>query len=399
MPPAARARRMGIGDAQKFLREKGIDGWLVFDFKGSNPVLQRVLPGGAERMLTRRVFYWIPAEGDPTLVASAIDRGQFRDVRNVRAYTHRASLMDALSDVLKGARMVAMEYAPGGTLPYVSRVDGGTLDMVRGLGKTVVPSADVYQYAFARLSADELATHRVAAKKIDEAKDAAFAHLFSEALAGRRITEFEVQQFIAKRFRDEGLLTDHDPIVAANANAGDPHYAPPASGSAVIKRDDWILIDLWAKLAKTGSVYADVTWCGFVGKKPPARHLEVFNAVRDARDAGIAHLERAAKSGRPTTGAATDMAVREHLVEAGLGGWFTHRTGHSVGHEVHSEGANIDGFETYDIRELIPGLLFTIEPGVYLPEFGVRNELDVYIHDDLKPEVTTRAQRDVVLPS
>ena len=390
---------MGIAEAQQYLRERGIDGWLVFDFKGSNPVLTRVLPGGESRMLTRRVFYWIPAEGEPTLVASAIDKGQFKGVGGkMRAYTHRASLMDALSDVLTGTRMVAMEYAPGGTLPYVSRVDGGTLDMVRGLGKTVVPSADVYQYAFARLSAAELETHRVAARKIDEAKDAAFAHLFSEALAGRRVTEHDVQQLLAKRFRDEGLVTDHDPIVAVNANAGDPHYAPPAEGSALIKKDDWVLIDLWAKLDQPSSIYADVTWTGFVGRKPTPRHVEVFEAVRDARDAGVAHLERAAKKGKPTTGAETDHAVREHLVEKGLAGWFTHRTGHSVGYEVHSEGANIDGFETYDIRELIPRLLFTIEPGVYLPEFGVRNEIDVYIGDDLKPEVTTRAQRDIVMP-
>lgn len=389
---------MALAEAQSFLRQRGIDGWLVFDFKGSNPVLARVLPGGESRMLTRRVFYWIPAEGEPTLVASAIDRGQFQGVPHVRAYTHRASLEDALKDVLKGARTVAMEYAPGGTLPYVSRVDGGTLDLVRGMGKSVVPSGDVYQYAYARLTDAELATHREAATKIDEAKDAAFAHIFSEALAGRRVTEREAQQLIAKRFRDDGLVTDHDPIVAANANAGDPHYAPPENGSAVIKKDDWVLIDLWAKKSTPGAVYADVTWTGFVGKKPTARHVEVFEAVRDARDAGVAHLEAAHKSGRATTGAATDMAVREYLVEKGLAGWFTHRTGHSIGYDVHSEGANIDGFETYDTRELIPRLLFSIEPGVYLPEFGVRNEIDVFIHDDGRPEVTTRAQRDIVLP-
>ena len=390
---------MGLAEAQEYLRRVGLDGWLVYDFKGSNPVLQRVLPGGPERMLTRRVFYWIPAEGRPTLIGSAIDAGQFKGVdASVRSYTHRASLVDALTDVLRPARNVAMEYAPGGTLPYVSRVDGGTLDLVRGLGKSVVPSGDLYQYAYARLSDAELATHRVAAKKIDEAKDACFAHIFSSVASGARITERDAQQFLAKRFKDEGLVTDHDPIVAANAHAGDPHYAPPAQGSAVLKPDDWILIDLWAKLAQPGSVYADVTWTGFAGKKVPKRHMEVFEAVRDARDAGVAHLEAAHKSGKPTTGAATDHAVREYLAEKGLAGWFTHRTGHSVGYEVHSEGANLDGFETYDTRELIPGLLFTIEPGVYLPEFGVRNEIDVYMHRDGRPEVTTRAQRDVAQP-
>lgn len=389
---------MGLREAQQFLRERNIDGWLVFDFHGSNPVLKRVL-GGEDRHLTRRVFYWIPAEGRPTVVASAIDAGQFKGHDAAyRSYTHRASLLDGLSDVLKGARTVAMEYAPGGTLPYVSRVDGGTLDLIRGLGKNVVPSADVYQYAYARLSDAELATHRVAARKLDEAKDACFAHIFSEVLAGGRITERDAQQFLARRFRDEGLVTDHDPIVAANAHAGDPHYAPPAEGSSVLKRDDWILIDLWAKTAEPGSVYGDITWTGFAGRKPSARHVEVFEAVRDARDAGVAHLEAAHKSGRPTTGAATDGAVRQHLVDRGLAAWFTHRTGHSVGHQVHSEGANIDGFETVDTRELIPGLLFTIEPGVYLPEFGVRNEIDVFIHPDGRPEVTTRAQREIVMP-
>lgn len=389
---------MGLREAQEHLRQKGIDGWLVYDFKGSNPVLKRVL-GGDERHLTRRVFYYIPAEGRPTLIGSMIDAGQFKglDVQ-MRSYTHRGSLVDALADVLKPARTLAMEYAPGGALPYVSRVDGGTLDLIRGMGKSVVPSGDLYQYAYARLNEQELATHRSAAKKLDEAKDAAFAHIFSTLLAGGRITERDAQQFLAKRFKDEGMVTDHDPIVAANAHAGDPHYAPPAEGSAVLKRDDWILIDLWAKMAAPGSVFADITWTGFAGKSVPKRHQEVFDAVRDARDAGVAHLEAAHKAGKAATGASTDMAVREHLVELGLGGWFTHRTGHSIGYDVHSEGANLDGFETYDTRELIPGLLFSIEPGVYLPEFGVRNEIDVYIHPDGRPEVTTRAQREVVTP-
>lgn len=392
----APARRMGLAEAQEFLRRKGIDGWLVYDFKGSNPVLQRVL--GGNRFLTRRVYYYLPAEGKPTLIASAIDRGQFHDQSGMRTYTHRASMMDALSDVLRSARTVAMEYAPGGTLPYVSRVDGGTLDLIRGLGKTVIPSSDVYQYAYARLSPAELETHRKAARILDEAKDWTFAHVFSEALAGRRITEREAQQLLAKRMRDAGLVYDHDPIVAANQNAGDPHYAPAEQGSAVIKKDDWLLLDLWGKLDQPGTVYADITWTGYAGRSVPARHRDVFDAVRDARDAGVQHLEAAAKSGRPTTGAETDHAVRQVLVDKGLGAYFTHRTGHSVGYEVHSEGANIDGFETYDTRELMPGLLFTLEPGVYLPEFGVRNEIDVHIQPDGRPEVTTKAQRVVVQP-
>jgi len=398
MAATPRPRRMGLHDAQGWLRQKGIDGWLVYDFKGSNPVLKRVL-GGEDRHLTRRVFYWIPAEGRPTLVASAIDRSAIQGVdASVRAYTHRGSMMDALAEVLRGARSVCMEYAPGGTLPYVSRVDGGTLDMIRGLGKSVVPSGDLYQHAYARISDAELKTHREAAKILDASKDAAFAHAFSEALAGRSVTEFDVQQFLVKKFQDAGLVFDHAPIVGVNAHAGDPHYAPPEKGSSPIRKDDWLLIDLWGKLDKPGSVYADITWTGFVGKKPSARQVEVFEAVRDARDAGVAHLEAAAKRGRATTGADTDHAVREHLVQKNLAQWFLHRTGHSVGYEVHSEGANLDGFETYDTRELIPGLLVTIEPGVYLPEFGVRNEIDVFVHRDLKPEVTTKAQRDIVTP-
>ena len=387
---------MGLHEAQEYLRQKGIDGWLVYDFKGSNPVLKRVV-GGGDRHLTRRVFYWIPAEGRPSLVASGIDRSAIQGIdASVRSYTHRASLHDALTDVLKGARSVAMEYAPGGTLPYVSRVDGGTLDMIRGLGKSVVPSGDLYQYAYARLSDAELATHRVAAAMLEKAKNDCYQYLFSEIMAGHRVTEHDGQQFLAKRFRDEGFVTDHDPIVAANAHAGDPHYAPSAEHSSVLKRDDWILIDLWAKKNAPGAVYADMTWTGFAGKKVPARHMEVFEAVRDARDAGVTFLQAAAKSGKAATGAETDHAVRHHLVDLNLGAYFTHRTGHSVGYEVHSEGANLDGFETYDTRELIPGLLVTIEPGVYLPEFGVRNEIDVYIQRDLKPEVTTTAQKDVI---
>lgn len=395
MGDTPRPGAMGLREAQEYLREKGIDGWLVFDFHGSNPVLKRVL-GGKDRFLTRRAFYWIPAEGEPALVASAIDAGQLKDIPDTRLFTHRHSLREKLEETIRDARSVAMEYAPGGTLPYVSRVDGGTLDLVRGMGKSVVPSADLYQYAFARLSDAELDTHRVAARHLEDIKEAAFAHAFSEIGSGAKVTERDVQQFIVKRFRDEGLFTDHDPIVAANAHAGDPHYEPPSEGSSILKKNDWILIDLWAKVASPGTVFADITWTGYAGRDVPDEHLKVFNAVRDARDEGVQHIAEAAKRGRPTTGAATDLAVRKVLDDKGYGEYFTHRTGHSVGYDVHSEGANLDGFETYDTRELIPGLLVTIEPGVYLPAFGVRNEIDVFIQADGTPEVTTRAQTEPI---
>lgn len=391
---------MPLPDAQAFLRERGLDGWLVFDFQGANPTLARIVPG--ERHVTRRVFLWIPAAGAPVLLVGAVDAGGFRDAAfEVRTYTHHASLLDGLRALLAGARVVAMEYAPGGALPYASRVDGGTLDLVRDLGVTVVPSADVYQHAYARLTAAEQGSHREAAALLDRAKDDAFAHLFAEAMAGKAITERDVQERLVRFFAEHGLVADHPPIVGVNAHAGDPHYAPAATGSAQIRRGDWVLIDLWAKRAAPGAVYADITWVGNVGRDVPARRREVFDAVRDARDAGVAAIADAAAGGARATGAAVDAAVRGHLRARGLADWFTHRTGHSVGTEVHGSGANLDGFETVDTRELLPGLLVTIEPGVYLPwgePFGVRSEIDVLIGPDGRPEVTTRAQRDVLVP-
>lgn len=392
---------MSLADAQAFMRSRAIDGWLVYDFHGSNPTLARVLPG--ERHLTRRVFWYLPAKGEPRALVGAVDRGQFAEAKlDLRVYTHRDSLVAGLKELLAGARTVAMEYAPGGVLPYASRVDGGTLDLVRGLGAAVVSSGDLYQHAFGRLDPAEEASHRKAAALLDEAKDRAFAFAFDAVKRGSKVTEHDVQQEIVRFFDAAGMVTDHPPIVAVNANASDPHYAPTPARHAPIRAGDWLLIDLWAKLAPARSgaertVFADITWVGSVGS-PTARQKEVFALVRDARDAGVALLAERAKSRERVTGAEVDAAVRGVIARAGLAEYFTHRTGHSVGVDVHSDTANIDGFETIDTRELVPGSLFTIEPGVYLPEFGVRSEIDVLLRADGSPEVTTRAQRDIVTP-
>ena len=300
-----------------------------------------------------------------------------------------------LGQMLRGARRVAMQYSPRCAVPYIAMVDAGTVELVRALGVEVASSAALVQQFEALWTPEQYASHKRAQAKVDAIRAAAF-RLAEERLAqGARLTEFEIKQFILNAFETEGLFTDHGPIAAVNEHASDPHYEPQAEGSAEIRRGDLLLIDLWAKLREPGAVYYDITWTAYCGAAPPERMLDVFAAVAGARDAAVERVQRAAEAGEPLCGYQVDDAARGWLRERGLDGYFIHRTGHSIGEDVHGTGANMDNFETHDERPIVPGLCFSVEPGVYLPEFGIRSEVNVY-RAETGAEVTGEVQRELL---
>ncbi|HEX9049648.1 MAG TPA: M24 family metallopeptidase [Anaeromyxobacter sp.] len=392
---------MDLPALRRALGELGLDGWLLYDFHGQNPTALHVLGLGG-RMLTRRFFLLLPREGEPTLVVHAIERSQFPDDVPGRrdVYASWTSLHGALSRALgalpRGAR-VAMEYFPGGAIPTLSRVDAGTLELVRSFGVEVVSSADLVQRFLCRLDPAQVESHKRALAAIDAAKDAAFARIGEAHRRGETPLETEIQGFLVERFREADLETDHPPIVAVNGHAADPHYAPSAATPTPIRRGDLVLIDLWARGKGPRDVYADITWVGFCGDRPPERLERIFRVAADARDAGLDALRRAHAEGRTLAGFEVDRAVRGVVQAAGLADRFVHRTGHSIETRVHGDGANLDDLETHDTRPLVPGLCFSIEPGIYLPDegLGVRTEIDVFLAGD-GPKVFSKVQAEIV---
>jgi len=405
-PRCARAARvivpvMDVPALQRALGELGLDGWLLYDFHGQNPTAVNVL-GLAGKMLTRRFFALFPREGEPTLIVHAIERTQFPPELPGRreVYASWMSLQAALSRALgalpRGAK-VAMEYCPGGTIPTLSRVDAGTLELVRSHGVEVVSSADLVQRFFCRLDPAQVESHRRALAAIDAAKDAAFARIGEAHRRGEAPLETEIQAFLMDRFRAAGLETDHPPIVAVNGHAADPHYAPSEATRTPIRKGDLVLIDLWARGTGPRDVYADITWVGFCGERPPERLERIFRVAADARGAAPRGRRRAHAERRTLAGFEVDRAVRGVVEAAGLGDRFLHRTGHSIETRVHGDGANLDDLETHDTRPLVPGLCFSIEPGIYLPDegLGVRTEIDVFLADD-GPKVFSKIQTEIV---
>jgi Xaa-Pro dipeptidase len=395
------------GAVQARMRENGIDGWLLMDFRGTNPFMARVLGrGGIGGIVTRRTFAWLPAKPDarPVVLAQAREAHALTDHRwDVRVYADAASLRSQLAalgpcDRLAGAT-VAMEMSPLGALPYVSRIDAGTVGLIECLGATVVTSADLLQDCLARLSADQVAQHARAAYLIDAAKDDAFAFVANQIALGCPVDEFAVQSRLMARFTADGLVTDAAPTVACGPNSARGHYVPRAGHARAIGSDDWLLIDLWARVDQPGSPYADVTWVAWTGPSPvPARHREVFGIVRQARDLAVSMIGGAAREGYTLQGWQVDRAVRDFIAENGHGHQFPHRTGHNLGpEEVHgTAGVCLDDFETHDTRLIIPGVAFSVEPGIYLEgEFGVRLELNVVMGAN-GPEVHTPVQAEIV---
>jgi Xaa-Pro aminopeptidase len=383
-------------EVQNFLKERSIDGWLIFDFRGQNNIAMNFFDMKKKRILTRRWFYFIPQNGEPTLLLHKIERDNFPESpTKVQLYVSWQELKKKLGEILKESKKIAMEYSPNGAIPYVSCVDGGTLELVRSLGVEVVTSANLVQYFQSRWTPEQLQSHIEAAKNLENIKNESFALIGERIRAQKSINEFDVQNFILERLEKLNMITEEPPIVAVNANASNPHYAPSADRFSPIKANDFVLIDLFGKVKTPNSVYADITWVGFVGSQVPDDIVKIFNIVAGARDAALELLQERADSGESLQGWHVDVRAREIITKAGFGDYFDHRTGHSLDTNLHGNGVNLDSLETQDEREIIPGLGFTIEPGIYLDDFGVRSEINVYF-SETGPKVYGPIQREVI---
>ncbi|HKQ96365.1 MAG TPA: M24 family metallopeptidase [Candidatus Polarisedimenticolia bacterium] len=386
---------MNLQTIQSSLNELGLPAWLLYDFHGCNPIARHVAGLGEDRFSTRRWFGLVPARGEPIWLHHAIEAHLFADLPGRRVpFVAYKELNEKLRAMLKGTDRVAMEYAANGVIPYVSRVDAGTIEMVRAAGPQVVSSADLIQFCEARWSAEGLASHRRAAAALRDVQQATFKEVADAVKAGQEPTEYAIQQSMMRRYKELGMHAD-PPIVAVNAHAGNPHYEPRAHDSAPIRKGDLLLLDLWCREQAEGSIWADITWMAYLGANPPDKYREVWEIVAGARDAAVAFLKESASRGKRLRGADVDEVSRQHIVTRGYGDRFLHRTGHSIGFEVHGNGCNIDSLETIDERQLIPRTGFSIEPGIYLADFGIRSEIDCYM-DERSVEVTTVVQDQIV---
>ena len=390
---------MDIAAIQKTLAEQQLDGWLLYDFRGTNPIARSVIGFDEKQIGTRRWFYLIPRSGEPVAILHVIEPNALKGAPG-RAVLYRSwrELEALLAEHLKGLRKVAMEYSPGAAIPYVGRVDAGTVEMVRAAGPEVVSSADLVVIFEARWTPEQKALHDRAAKDTLLAKDEAFALIRERLAANQPVKESEIQAFIQAHFERHGLMTHHPCIVAVNEHASDPHFETQAGpDDRTIQKGDLVLIDLWAKVANDPrAVYYDATWMGYCGRQVPDRMREVWETVKGARDAAIAFVKDSVAAGRTIHGFEVDDVARGHIEARGYGKYFLHRTGHSIGYEVHGNGVNIDNLETRDQRRIVPGVCFSIEPGIYLPEFGVRSEIDMFVAQD-HAEVTGDIQRELLL--
>ena len=387
---------MDLAAIQAALRERNLDAWLFYDHHHRDPIAYRVLGLPEHLMVTRRWFYLIPAKGEPQKLVHKIEAGHLNSLPGEkRSYSAWQELFDGLKHMLANHRDIAMQYSPNNGIFTISLVDGGTLELIRGLGKNVISSGDLVALFEATLSEEQIKTHFTARDAVDKITTAAFQEIGHRVRNGGT-DEFAMQQWILEAFRRENLVTSDPPVVAVNKNSGDPHYGPTSAGSAPIRDGDFVLLDIWAKKDVPNAVYYDITWTGFVGRQVPDRIQEVFRAVRDARDAGAKFVEESISAGTTIAGYQVDQAVRSQIKQAGLGSYFVHRTGHSIGSEVHANGANMDDLEIHDERRIIPNTLFSIEPGVYCPEFGVRSEINMLVRGN-RAEVTGRMQTEVVL--
>jgi Xaa-Pro dipeptidase len=386
---------MDVKAIQSALLERGMDAWLFYDHHHRDPIAYKILNLREDLMVTRRWFYLIPREGEPVKLVHRIEAGHLDSLPgSKREYSSWKELWDNLQAMVARHRTVAMQYSPNNLIPYIGLVDAGTVELVRSFGKEIVSSGDLVARFEAAWSNEQIESHFAARDAIDALVPEIFKEMGRRA-RGNGVTEYEMQQWILENFRRTGLIAEDPPIVAANANAGNPHYEPRPQGSAAIKQGDFILLDLWAKKDAQNAVYYDITWTGVLGT-PTEKQQEIFKIVTGARDTGIKKVQDAFAGKRRIAGWEVDQATRDHITNAGYGQYFVHRTGHSIGVHVHGNGANMDNLETKDDREIIPNTCFSIEPGIYLPEFGVRSEVNVLTRDGAA-EVTGKIQRELVL--
>ncbi len=375
---------LDIAAIQAALKADGLDAWLLYDFHGSNPIAADVTGAGrgGGHLATRRWYYLIPASGEPRGLVHAIERHVLAHLPgSIAQYAGRDQLERGLRDLARDVRRVAMEYSPNGAIPYLGRVDAGTIEQLRAFGLEIVSSGDLVQRFAAVWDAQAVETHMKASEKLYRVKDRAFAAIRDRLKTSTPTTEYDIQQLMMGWFRDEGLVTDSPPIVGAAGNGGNPHYMPTATEHRPIRPGEMVLLDLWGKLDRPGAVFADITWVGYTGAAPPEKFVKVFDVVAAARDAAVTLVQAAVAKGEQLQGWQVDRAASRVLRNSGYGSHVLHRTGHSLGESVHGNGVNMDDYETHDDRRLLPGTGFTIEPGLYFDDFGVRLEINMLVRD------------------
>ena len=374
---------------QSALTEFGFDGWLLYDFRGSNVLAQRVLHMPAGFHGSRRYFYFVPAKGTPTKLVHRIETDVLDHLPGDKViYLRWQELEAAIQNMVSGHKIVAMEYSPRNGNPYISRVDAGTVELVRSFGSDVVSSGDLISLFESVLTEEQLQSHLAASEVTNAAFARAWKFIADQVRTHGQVEEMAVSDEIMRHFAEHNLTTYSPPIVGVDANGGNPHYSTGTGANTIIKEGSFVLVDLWAKQTTPGACYSDLTRTGFVGKTVPEKYTNIFNIVAASRDAGIAAVTSAFAAGRPICGGEVDDAVRNVIEKAGYGEYFCHRTGHNLAQEVHGNGTHMDNLETNETRRILPKTMFTIEPGIYLPEFGVRSEVDVYIHADGRVQVT-----------
>jgi Xaa-Pro aminopeptidase len=380
---------------QSDLRAAKLDGWLFYDFRGRDPIAQRILKL-PESMRTRRWFYFVPAKGTPRKLVHKIEAESLAAVPGETLYyAGQDELRKNLAKALGRAKNVAMQYSPKNEIPYVAMVDAGTVELVRSTGVKVASSADLVQKYDACWSREQLESHLTAGVAIDRIVREAFQLAASNVRERKTLTEYDLKEWILKEFDAVGLHTEEGPDIAVGAHASDPHYGPLPGKSSPIREGDLLLMDVWGKTKTPGSVYYDVTWIGYLGAKVPDKYTKIFGVVREARDKAVELIRSSIAAGKPLQGWQVDKAARGVIEKAGYGKYFFHRTGHSIGEKVHGNGVNMDGLETHDVRHLIPGTCNSVEPGIYLPEFGIRSEVNVYV-GERQARVTGAVQKDVL---
>jgi Xaa-Pro aminopeptidase len=384
-----------LAAVQAALREFHFDAWLLCDFRGSNLLARRILDLAEKPVMSRRFFYLVPAHGEPHKLVHRIETGALDHLPGAKTiYLRWQELEAGLAAMAKGHKRLAMEYSPRYGNPYVSRVDAGLVELVRSFRAEVASSGDLVQLFEAAWDDDQWRMHREAAVHTDSAYDRVWKFIAAAIRAGNTVTERQVQEEILRHFREHGLFADHPPIVAVGPHSGNPHYE---TGDAPLREGDFVLVDLWAKLDKPRAVYSDLTRVAFIGKAVPQKYTDIFRIVAAARDAAIARVKSAFAAGEPLQGWQVDDAAREVIAKAGYGDAFVHRTGHSIGQETHGNGANMDNLETHEERRVLRRTCFSVEPGIYLPEFGVRSEINVFVDGAGTVHVTGgELQREVV---
>ena len=387
---------MQLDAIQAALRQAQLDGWLFYDHHHRDPIAYRILGLSDNLHITRRWYYFVPAAGEPRKLVHRVESLRLDPLPGrAQVYSSWQELEAALRQMLTGAERIAMQYSPRNAIMYVSMVDAGTIEVLRELGKTIVSSADLVSRFEAVLTPEQEKSHYEAQAKIDAILHAGFQEIGRRVRSGAGTNEYAMVEWLQRAMADAGLVWEHGPNVSVNANSANSHYEPTAESHAPIRSGDFLLIDIWARPNRDATVFYDITWTGVVDREPTSQEQAVFDTVRNARDAAIAKVKLAFAAGKPIAGWEADDAARAVIRDAGYAEFFTHRTGHNIGTDLHGNGAHLDNLETHDERLLLPHTCFSVEPGIYLKDFGIRSEVNM-ITGDHEARVTGRLQTELV---